>query len=119
MLPTSFNQLYQMFYQSLQQVGQLAQRANPDVQTLQVAFLEAQQIFQQQIMSQPLNNLDAAAELKMQSLQTEMNKQLRLLAIDVMFLQTARQPVTIQQRQAQMRDRLQLLQRYCEAVLGE
>jgi acyl transferase domain-containing protein len=117
MLPVSYHQPYQVFCQSLERFGEQIHRANPDTKLLQVMFLEAQQQFQQQIMGQTLADLDAVVESKVQSFQTEINKQLRLLAMDVMFLQTARQPTTIQQRQAQMGDRLQLLRRYCEAIL--
>lgn len=119
MLPVSHRQPYQTFDQSLRRFGERVRQANPDTQTLQRIFLEIQQQFQQQIMSQNLEDLDSAVEHRVQSLQTEMTKQLRLLAMDVMFLQTARQPVTLQQRQAQMGDRLQLLQRYCEAILDD
>jgi len=39
--------------------------------------------------------------------------------MDILFLQTARQPETVRQRTEQMGDRLRLLMRYCDAVLGE
>jgi signal recognition particle subunit SEC65 len=41
--------------------------------------------------------------------QTEMNRALRLLGIDVTFLQSAQNPMTVQKRQAQMRQRLRQL----------
>lgn len=91
--------------------------ANPDGVLLQSAFLEAQQLFQMQMMSLAMDELEPAIATKLQSIQIEINKQLRLLAMDVMFLQTARKSVTAQQRQAQMGDRIQLLLNYCQAIL--
>lgn len=121
MLPNSHRPYYQAFYQFLQHFQSRVSQANPDAKALQIAFLDMQQYFQQQIASLDLDADDLASEQssKVRSLQTEINKQLRLLATDVMFLQTARQPLTVQQRQGQMGDRLQLLQRYCEALLQD
>jgi hypothetical protein len=58
-------------------------------------------------------------ELKTRSYQTEINKQLRLLKIDLMFLKSARQAATTEQRWKLMDDRLHLLSVYCEALLSK
>ncbi|MEH2375770.1 heterocyst frequency control protein PatD [Nostoc sp.] len=54
---------------------------------------------------------------RVQSYQTEMSKQLRLLEIDVMFLQGARQASTAQTRLQTISDRLIILIQYCDAIL--
>jgi hypothetical protein len=46
-----------------------------------------------------------------------MSKQLRLLAIDVMFLQGARQASTAQTRLQTISDRLTTLIQYCDAII--
>ncbi len=76
------------------------------------------QQFQPQILALPWVEMDEAIALRLQSIQTEISKQLRLLAMDTMFLKTARQPETSQQRRQQIGDRLDLLLRYCEAILA-
>lgn len=76
---------------------------------------QLQQWFQQQLLAQPPEAVDANA----QSLYVEIHKQLRLLSTDAAFLQSARQPQTQQQRQHNLRDRLAILERYCNALLGE
>lgn len=76
------------------------------------------QQFQPQILALPWAEMDEAIALRLQSIQTEISKQLRLLAMDTMFLKTARQPETSQQRRQQIGDRLDLLLRYCEAILA-
>ncbi|MGH8002825.1 MAG: heterocyst frequency control protein PatD [Brasilonema sp.] len=76
-----------------------------------------QQFFQQQIV--PLVNLDTDSndESWLQSNQTEMSKQLRLLEIDVMFFQGARQASTAKSRLDAIGDRLTTLIEYCNAIL--
>ena len=49
-----------------------------------------------------------------QALHTEMQKQFRLMEVDIIFLKTARQPKTITQRKRQLGDRLRQLIDYCE-----
>ncbi|MDM9581073.1 heterocyst frequency control protein PatD [Nostoc sp. GT001] len=72
-----------------------------------------QQFFGQQIV--PL----ADENWRVQSYQTEMSKQLRLLAIDVMFLQGARQASTVQTRLQTISDRLTTLIQYCDAICNQ
>lgn len=112
-------QYYQEFQQALQQLRTIAAQSHPDPTALQSQFLELQQFFQRQMIGLDLAELPPAMQAKVHSYQVEANKQLRILGMDVMFLQAARQPATMQQRQAQMIDRIDTLLRYCEAVLGK
>ncbi|MEB3289919.1 MAG: heterocyst frequency control protein PatD [Leptolyngbya sp.] len=91
----------QVFQDHLDSVSALCHQANPDPRALQGQFLALQQTFQREVL--PLS-LGHAAHL--QPLLTEMNRALRLIAMDVAFLQTARQPQTRHQRQHQMLARL-------------
>ena len=52
------------------------------------------------------------------AIHVEINKQLRLLNTDALFLRSAKQSTTQEQRLGQMRDRLTLLERYCEMISG-
>ncbi|NMG61048.1 hypothetical protein E1H12_21670 [Geitlerinema sp. P-1104] len=78
--------------------------------TVQVNGL--QQWFQQTLLSPESNRPQSE-----QSLLVELHKQLRLLATDAAFLQSAKTPQTQQQRQQQIGDRLNTLQRYCQHLL--
>lgn len=114
----------QALRQALQQLQSAVSRGGEGVQArtdegvdVQCQFREAQQQFQQLVA------IDISPEIMsqiahLQPLQTEMNKQLRLLGIDVAFLQTARQSATSHQRQVQMGDRLLLLIQYCDRLLS-
>jgi len=89
------------------------------VANLRSLFHQLQAQFQQQVATLDLSGLEGAIAAQIPALHTEMAKQLRLLSMDILFLQTARQPETVRQRTEQMGDRLRLLMRYCDAVLGE
>jgi hypothetical protein len=110
-------QLYQEFQQKLQQLKQLATQTQPDQAALRQVFLETQRFFQVQMIGVDGSELTTAAQSQVHTYQTEINKQLRLLGQDVMFLQAARQSNTVQQRQAQILDRIETLLRYCDTLL--
>jgi hypothetical protein len=115
---------YQHFYQQFnQQLTTLRQSridtTAPAIATdLKQATTELQKFFQEQISCLNLDELAPDLAHFILSYQVEIDKQLRLLAMDVSFLQAARQPATLSQRQQQIDDRLTTLQRYCEAVLS-
>jgi len=60
---------------------------------------------------------DANLAQQIQTIHTELNKQIRLLSVELTFLQSARQPATRQQRLAQVHDRLDQIQSYCTVLL--
>jgi len=112
------NQL-QLLAQNPAQI-QVEQGDRAQLQTqLQEAFAAAQTYFQQQILSVNPEALAPDEATRIHSFQVEINKQLRLLSTDLMFLRTARLATTQSQRRQQMGDRLTLLLRYCEGILEE
>lgn len=117
MLPNLYRQRYQKFFELLERLQQTVVQSEPDAQGLRQNFLEAQQFFQQQIVSLDASDLDPADEPRVRSYQTEMSKQLQLLGMDVMFLQAARQQQTAKTRKTQLTQRLQTLIGYCNTVL--
>jgi hypothetical protein len=94
----------------LQALTRLGQVANPDAPQLQAQFLAAQQHFQHQVL--PLGDAYPMGQPAL----TEMNRTLRLLAMDVAFLQAARQPITAQQRQRQIGEKLEQLLGFCDVL---
>ena len=119
MLPITYQEIFQTFRLKLHELQQAATQANPEATSLQALFLAVQQFFQHSIMALEDTDLEAVDRSRVQAYRTEMNKQMRLLAMDIAFLQAARQSVTAQQRQAQIRDRIARLIDYCKAVLSE
>ena len=120
--------LVQQFTTQVQQLLQAIAQANPDGRSLHQQFLHLQQTAQQGILQLSLeippmppdavSAPDAPGDESLVGYQTEISRGLRLLAMDITFLQSARQPLTQQKRQAQMRDRLQRLLSYGHQVLA-
>ncbi|WP_017314278.1 heterocyst frequency control protein PatD [Mastigocladopsis repens] len=102
---------------SLKQLHSDVTTTEVDTPKLRQHVTSLQQFFQQQIV--PLMNQDTDSNNQgwLQSNQTEMSKQLRLLEIDVMFFQGARQASTAKTRLDAIGDRLTTLIEYCNAIL--
>ena len=118
-LPLTYQKRYQALKQDLGEMHQNLDLADDAGLTLKARAAALQQFFHEQILSLQMNDLAPALQDWVQSYHVEIDKQLRLLGLDVLFLQAARQSTTTQQRRQQVRDRLDTLQRYCDALLGE
>lgn len=116
MLPIIYYQRYQKFLELLEQLQPASAATQVDTQKLRQSFLAAQQFFQQQMVIDT-STLDSSDASRVLSYQTEIDKQLNLLGVDVIFLQAARQPQTAQSRQMQISQRLQTLVSYCNALM--
>lgn len=119
MLPSPYRQPYEEFLQSLEQLLSTAQQPSVDGAALKGALQEVQQFFNGRILGVPAEELDPALASRVQSVQTEMHKQLRLLMTDAMFLAASKQPATAQQRQSQVLERIQTLMAYAGALLKD
>ncbi|MBD2099278.1 heterocyst frequency control protein PatD [Leptolyngbya sp. FACHB-261] len=119
MLPDPHRQSYLAFQERLDQLQTLVGKANPAPAQLLQVFLEAQQFFQVQVLGLDAEVLPLETEQQLRAYQTEIQRELRLLGTDLSFLQAARKPETVQQRQGQIQQRLATLSRYCKAILGE
>jgi len=99
----------------------LLEQLRTDVSNLQVSTSELKEriVALQKFFGQEIVPLTVDANSREQSYHTEMSKQLRLLAIDVMFLQGARQTSTAQTRVKTISDRLSTLMQYCQAILQQ
>ena len=117
MLVNIYHQCYQELAQKLKQLQEIAATNSPDTTNLRQACLEVQEFFQQQVVSLDTVDVTGSDAAKVRSYQTEISKQLRILGMDVIFLQGARQPETVRTRQMQLSDRLKTLQGYCEVIL--
>ncbi|MDX2257259.1 MAG: heterocyst frequency control protein PatD [Pseudanabaenaceae cyanobacterium bins.39] len=88
----------------------IAPQRQPDTQAVRawMRSLEAiQSLFQTTVVNADLPNPDISL-----AVQVEINKQLKMLALDLTMLQTIKNEQTWQKRHQQVGDRLVLLQRY-------
>ncbi|HEY9616637.1 MAG TPA: heterocyst frequency control protein PatD [Microcoleaceae cyanobacterium] len=118
MLPLSHQTVYRSLQKQIEALQTTISNSPIEVTTFKAAITELQTGFQTEIVPRSIADLDPQLAQRVQSVHVEIDKQLRLLGMDVMFLQAARQVTTIEQRQQQIRDRVNLLLRYCDALLG-
>ncbi|HEY9907566.1 MAG TPA: heterocyst frequency control protein PatD [Thermosynechococcaceae cyanobacterium] len=117
-LPIDHYSHYETFREALGQLRNAIAEPAPDLSSLKSQANQVQTMFHQQILPLRLDELEPSIAHHVQSYQVEINKQLRLLSTDLNFLQAARQPATLKQRQQQVDDRLATLLRYCGAVMN-
>lgn len=125
MLPDVYRSFYLNLQHVLMQLRSLVQEqplqenfqenSKTEEFAIKSAFQVVQRLFQQVLTS--WEQLDPAIAVQMQPYQTEINRQFRLLKMDMIYLQTARQTATVDQRRQQINDRLESLIQYCEAML--
>lgn len=101
------------FIHRLQQLNVSVGQVNIDGRSLQNNFLALQQLYQQQLLP-TLSALPTADAIV--SFQTEINRALRLLGMDVSFVQSAKNSQTLQKRQAQMQQRISTLLEFAQGL---
>lgn len=117
MLPLLHFQQYQAFQQALEQLLQTVTGADGQEAGLREGYQNVQLLFQCQISALSAEDFAPEHAPRWQSLQTEIYKQMRLLETDMMLLQASRSSATSQRRVLSVRDRLNTLIQYCEALL--
>ena len=111
MLPTEQILMWQQLFTLL---SELPTDSIPD---LKVSLSRSIEFFETQILPQDLDSLPDPIAGKMRSYLTESHRLLRLLPIDLTFIAAARNPTTIQQRRQAYQEKLDLLLKYCQAVI--
>lgn len=116
MMPSIYYQTVAELQQKLNHFKQAVAHASQFDHRFTSKWQQIYQLFQQQVQLST-EAVSPAAVNRAQSIQTEINKQLRLLKTDLAFFQAAKQASTIAQRQQQIGDRCDLLLTYCTALL--
>lgn len=119
MLPQLQHLCYQEFQQAIEEVLSCATASEPDFAAIRNGFYRLQQLFQSQILSLNPDEIPAGAVSRWQSIQTEVHKQMRLLATDMTILHASRNPATSEVRVARICDRLKELHQFCQVFLSE
>lgn len=119
MLPPLQRKCYQEFQQAIEQLLSCATASELDFAAIRNGFDELKQLFQSQIVFLSTDELAPEVLSRWQSIQTEVHKQMRLLATDMMMLQAARNPATSAVRVAGICDRLNSLRQFCQVLLSE
>lgn len=119
MLPEEHRHQYQEFKGLLGQLSNLMGQENLDKVALFHRSQELQQFFSDGILALDNTQLTSSWGSRLQSYLTEMHKQLRLLAMDINFLQASRNSRTTETRKQVIVDRLQTIIGYCSTLLAE
>lgn len=117
MLPTSHQFIYQKFLDVLLTLQEEAQSPNLRVTAFSEKLQQVQQIFQEEILLLNGDELDPILASRFTPLQTEIHRALRLLKTDILFLRSSKQATTANQRLITVRDRLEKIIGYCQAIL--
>ena len=113
----SLQQSFVVLRQGLHQLRAIAQQSPLDLPALQQALQNVQHAFQQGL--EQAETLEPEAQLApLTAIYTEMNRLMRLLKVDVMGVQTARQADTTQQRLGQLGDRITRLLEFCDGAIS-
>jgi hypothetical protein len=89
------------------------------LQSLQTLHGEVQGVMQADILTVDVDGQTEINPAQLQSIHTEMNRDLRLLNTDLMFLSAAKHQGTVDQRIEQIGDRLNRLIEFCEFVVNQ
>lgn len=117
MLPTSHQFIYQKFLDVLLTLREEINSPNCRITTVREKLQQAQQIFQEEILPLDRDELDSTLAARFTPIQTEIHRALRLLGTDILFLSSSKQATTSQQRLIAVRDRLEKIIGYCQAIL--
>ncbi|WP_206757286.1 heterocyst frequency control protein PatD [Coleofasciculus sp. FACHB-1120] len=117
MLPQSYQQRYQELLTALEQLLHTITATHQEREAIAEKFQHVKQVFEQQITTLTGDELDPEIEPRWRSFQTEIYRALRLLEMDMTFLQASRRSATANPRQAAIGDRLSTLMSYCQALL--
>ena len=112
MLPTEQILMWQQLFMLLSNLR------TDSISSLKVSLSEAIELFESEILTQNVDLLPDPIAAKMRSYLTESHRLLRLLPLDVMFIATARNPTTIEQRRQAYQSKVDLLLKYCQAAIA-
>ena len=121
MLSASHNRAYQDFLTLLTKFKNFVDSWSSSGQQSQVnaEFRELQQWFQQNIAVLNSADIELSIVARWQSVQTEIKREFKLLATDILFFASARQNTTQNKRLKSISDRLTKLIGYCQILLKE
>lgn len=121
MLSKSHNRAYQEFLTLLSKFQSICADSKAIAENTQIEqqFLELKQWFEQNIASLDAENLEVAIATRWQSVQTEIKREFRLLATDMLFLSSSRQEATRVARLKAVVQHLAKLIDYCKVMLDK
>ncbi|MEM8780331.1 MAG: heterocyst frequency control protein PatD [Cyanobacteria bacterium P01_G01_bin.49] len=119
MLPKSYHQSHVELLEILLKLQKQITANDVDIIAIKASYEQLKQVFHQKIMSLSTKELDSSQIIFWQSAQTEIHRTVRLLATELLFLQSARQTKTTEQRLSKISRSLEQLIIYCQKLIDE
>ncbi|MDJ0508419.1 MAG: heterocyst frequency control protein PatD [Crocosphaera sp.] len=119
MLLNFYYQSYQGFLAKLQELQKEVIAKELDLIRLKTLYKQVEETFQTQMLNMTLDELDCNAIALIQSAETEIYKNLRLLGTELLFLGSARQARTKQQRLNKVQGIIEQLINYTDAIIQQ
>ncbi|MDJ0662082.1 MAG: heterocyst frequency control protein PatD [Crocosphaera sp.] len=118
MLLKFYHQSYEELLVKLLELQKLVIAEDRDMIAITTIYEQTQTIFQDQILSISLDELDCSAISLLRSAQTEIYKNLRLLGTELLFLGSSRQGETTKKRLEKVQGKVEELIEYCRAIIN-
>lgn len=119
MLPLQHDRVYRELLNALLELQNITTATDLEPSSLEKQYALVKEICQTRALTLTEEGLGAAIVPRWQSVQTEINRAVRLLQNDIIFFRSARQPATRQTRLKTLCDRLEQLIGYCQVLLRE
>ncbi len=119
MLLKFYRQLYQELLVKLLELETLVIAKDTDMIAIKTIYEQIRTIFQAQILTVRLDELDCSAMPLVRSGQTEIYKNLRLLGTELLFLGSSRQTKTTEERFEKVQGKVQELIGYCGGIIRQ
>ena len=119
MLLKFYHQSYQELLANLVKLQTLVIAEDTDINEMKTTYEEVQSIFEQQILSVSLDELDCHAISLLRSAQTEIYKNLRLLGTELLFLTSSRRKETSEKRLEKVQGKVRELIGYSQAIIAQ
>ena len=120
MLPASQERAYQDFLTLLTEFGEVLENTEKiDKNRVKQKFGDLSTWFKLHIVILDDRNLSPAIASRWQSVQTEIQREFKLLSTDILFLASARQNSTQQKRIKSINEHLSKLIGYCQIMLSK
>ncbi len=119
MLLKFYHQSYEELLVKLLELQKLVMAEDTDMIAIKTIYGQIQTLFQEQILSVSLEELDVTVIPLLRSAQTEIYKNLRLLGTELLFLTSSRQRKTREQRLENVEGKVKELVGYCRGIIEQ
>lgn len=113
-----YRKQYQGFYDALNVLKESVSGSGEGEDDLKQVFARLKQLYQDEILPLSEEGEKDWQTPRWRSLQTEINRTMRLLQTDILFLQASQKSTTVDQRRKEFLQKIEKLMQFCQEILG-